>query len=152
MSHRPLTSLSSQQEQSAKDQASDFYETSLTERIHGENRVGNEQVLKQMGFSFRTSDQYKAGNFTLFESRWAQVARATEQPSVYWQEKIVKANEQSTMPYPGFEAWTGKTGYCKVDNKLYTKSGPLPTGQIYEEAPSSESQKTAAENSYPVIA
>jgi hypothetical protein len=142
----------SQQEQSAKDQASDFYETSLTERIHGENRVGNEQVLKQMGFSFRTSDQYKAGNFTLFESRWAQVARATEQPSVYWQEKIVKANEQSTMPYPGFEAWTGKTGYCKVDNKLYTKSGPLPTGQIYEEAPSSESQKTAAENSYPVIA
>lgn len=141
----------SQQEQSAKDQASDFYETSLTERIHGENRVGNEQVLKQMGFSFRTSDQYKAGNFTLFESRWAQVARATEQPSVYWQEKIVKANEQSTMPYPGFEAWTGGSGYCKVDNKLYSKTGPLPTGKVYEEAPSSELQKSSAENGYPVI-
>ena len=140
-----------QQEQTAKEQASDFYETSLTERIHGDNRVGNEKVLKQMGFSFRTSDQYRAGGFTLFESRWAQVARATSQPSTYWQEKIVKANEQNTMPYPGFEAWTSQSGYCKVDNKLYINTGPLPTGKVYEEAPSSELQKSAAENSYPVI-
>jgi hypothetical protein len=140
-----------QQEQTAKEQASDFYETSLTERIHGDNRVGNEKVLKQMGFSFRTSDQYRAGGFTLFESRWAQVARTTSQSSTYWQEKIVKANEQSTMPYPGFEAWTSQSGYCKVDNKLYINTGPLPTGKVYEEAPSSELQKSAAENSYPVI-
>ena len=142
----------SQQNELSKQQAADNYEAAVTERLHGENKIGNEKVLKQIGFSFRTTDQYKVGNFTLFESRWAQIARGSGQPSVYWQEKIVKANERNTMPYPGFEAWTGSSAYCKVDNKLYTETGPEPTGKVYEDAPSSEQSKTAAENSYPVIA
>lgn len=141
----------STQEQNAKEQAADTYEESITQRLHSEGRIGNEKVMKQIGFSFRTSDQYKAGNFTLFESRWAQVARTSGQPSVYWKEKIVKANERNTMPYPGFEAWTGSSAYCKVDNKLYTETGPEPTGKIYEDAPSSEQARTSAEGNYPVI-
>lgn len=120
------------------------------DRLYDEKRIGNEDTIKQIGFSFRSSDQYKVGKFTLFESRWAQIARTTQQTSNYWREKIVKANEQSTMPYPGFEAWIGES-YCQVDNKLYTKTGPLPTGPVYETAESSDVQKITAEGNYPVI-
>lgn len=120
------------------------------DRLYDEKRIGNEDTIKQIGFSFRSSDQYKVGKFTLFESRWAQIARTTQQTSNYWKEKIVKANEQSTMPYPGFEAWIGES-YCQVDNKLYTKTGPLPTGPVYETAESSDVQKITAEGNYPVI-
>lgn len=123
----------------------------FVDRLYAEKRIGNEDTINQIGFSFRSSDQYKVGKFTLFESRWAQIARTAQQTSSYWQEKIVKANEQSTMPYPGFDVWIGSNSYCQVDNKLYTKTGPLPTGQVYEQAEGSEVSKTTAEGNYPVI-
>ncbi len=56
-------------------------------------------------FSFRTSDQYKAVSFYLFENRWQQLARLDSVSLPVWDEAFVAfpGNITKTMPYPGYE-------------------------------------------------
>lgn len=136
-------------------QASKRYKSTFTDSLYSDNNIGNDQVLQTMTFSFRSSSQSRADGFKMFESRWAQRARALGDVTDVWQEKPVKANEVSTYPYPGAEAWLGDN-YTKVDSTLYTvqtdgKLGPKPSGVSYESNQENPISNVSPEGNYPVI-
>jgi hypothetical protein len=136
-------------------QAVKDYNKVFTDNLYSDNKTGNDKVIQTMAFSFRSSPQAKASNFKMFESRWAQRARALSEVSSVWLENPVKANESLTYPYPGAEAWLGDN-YTKIDSSLYTVQnggglGPKPSGQEYEQFSNNPSQVVSLEGNYPVI-
>lgn len=76
---------------------------------------GNDKVQDSMGFSFRTSSQYKAepDKFIVFESRWQQLYRVNGSLT-QWTEPIVRSPDgrTETRPHPGNDAWKD-SGYYK---------------------------------------
>tara|TARA_Y100001938_G_scaffold120883_1_gene168014 strand:- start:1712 stop:4657 length:2946 start_codon:yes stop_codon:yes gene_type:complete len=85
---------------------------------------GNNSKIASIGVSMRTQEQYLTSDFTLFEDRWQQLARLSEEASGTgsaqtgkWEENPVpitakKDEPIATYPYPGKEAW-------KDDHNLY---------------------------------
>jgi hypothetical protein len=75
---------------------------------------GNKEVQDAIGFSFRTSQQYKAeaDDFIVFESRWQQLYRV-QGALKQWDEPVVNSpDDQETRPHPGHDAWKDN-GYYK---------------------------------------
>jgi hypothetical protein len=139
------------------DEGEKYYKQIVADTKHTDNQIGNSRVLSTMGFSFRTTTQYRANSFVLFESRWAQRARMRGETMSTWKEAPVKAIGESTYPYPGAEAWLN-TSYRKVNTSLYTKAetgtgfGPKSAGSVYEQDPTGSAvEKVKADGQYPVI-
>lgn len=132
------------------------YKSLFTDYLYAKQRVGNDTVIKTMGFSFRSTAQSRVSDFMLYESRWAQRARMNNQSTNVWVEKPVQANENKTYPFPGEDAWTGQS-YRKINTSLYVKGnnglGPIPAGPDYEQASLAElPEAVTADGNYPVIA
>ena len=69
---------------------------------YDENRPGNADTIRTLEFSFRTDDQYRVDGFELFEDRWQQLARLSEQELDTWEEKPVTTGKGiDTWPFPG---------------------------------------------------
>jgi hypothetical protein len=131
------------------------YKQVFTEYLYAKQRIGNDTVVKTAGFSFRSSEQSRASDFMLYESRWAQRARMNGEGTNVWVEKPVQANENKTYPFPGEEAWTGQ-GYRKINTSLYVKGsngiGPVAAGPDYESASiENQPEPVSLEGNYPVI-
>lgn len=112
-------------------------------------------VAEGAGFSFRTTKQYETEGFMLFESRWAQRARASGLTAYKWKEKPVVTNSNETYPYPGRDAWLG-TSYRKLNSKLYTaqeSNGFMAKkpGEEYASATIEEESPESPNGNYPVI-
>jgi hypothetical protein len=147
--------LSKKIKKDTKVEGNKAYKQSFTEWLYDEKRIGNSKVLKTAGFSFRSTEQCRVSKFMLYESRWAQRARANGESTLTWTEKPVKANENDTYPYPGVEAWTG-SNYTKIDSTLYTNAGggygPVAAGPDYENVDISDKNTQVKPNgNYPVI-
>ena len=142
-------------EKSLKTGGERFYKLLFTNFIYADNYFGNYEVMKRTGFSFRSTDQCKVPGYVLFESRWAQRARATGQELQGWKEKSVQANEYKTYPFPGADIWLGRS-YVEVTNSLYTNGanglGPKPPGPDYENASANINPiGVSPEGKYPII-
>lgn len=138
-----------------KDTGVKAYKQVFTDFLYAEKRIGNPKVLKTSGFSFRSTEQCRVSKFVLYESRWAQRARANGEQTNNWTEKPVKANENRTYPYPGEEAWLGYN-YTKINSTLYTNPGsgygPIPAGPDYENVDVSDKNvQVKVDGNYPVI-
>ena len=94
-----------------------------------ESGPGNPATLASMGFSFRSD--YGITGVVFTESRWQQLNRMSGTYKV-WDEPLVLApGGRPTMPFPGFEAWTGPS-YRRVDPAYWTReAGDLPSGEVY---------------------
>lgn len=141
------------------DGGTNYYKQELTNRVYLDKYFGNDKTIATTSFSFRTTAQCKATDFMLFESRWAQRARANGETVKTWEEKSVAVNEVASYPYPGSFAWLGKT-YRKVDSTLYTKGSegfgpkdPATQWRAYEAAgnPSNLPEPLVPNKQYPVI-
>jgi len=131
------------------------YKQLFTDYLYAKQRIGNDTVIKTVGFSFRSSEQGRVSDFMLYESRWAQRARMNNQSTNVWVEKPVQANENKTYPFPGEEAWTGQ-GYRKINTSLYVKGsngiGPIAAGPDYESASLGEQPEAVTpDGNYPII-
>jgi len=100
------------------DTQSKAYANSIETRFYSEGRVGNADVQRSLGFSFRTATQYQTEHFQLPECGWQQLAGAAGTGQV-WHEKSVSVGDQELMPYPGKEAWKDKPTLLKFDHTLF---------------------------------
>jgi hypothetical protein len=123
------------------------YKQLFTDYLYAKQRIGNDTVIKTIGFSFRSSEQSRVSDFMLYESRWAQRARMNNQATSVWVEKPVQANENKTYPFPGEEAWTGQ-GYRKINTSLYVKgsNGIGPIASLGEQP-----EAVTPDGNYPII-
>lgn len=90
---------------------------------------GNQEVWNAVGFSFRTTEQYKLDNlFQVHESRWQQMYRVFGSKTT-WDEPTVDAPDGTeTLPHPGKAAWDDEDHYNYIDPDD-TKNVDLSKGQ-----------------------
>jgi hypothetical protein len=87
-------------------------------------RPGNDAVIKEIEFSFRTDDDYNVKDFELFEDRWQQMAREAGQKLDKWEEKPVKVIAgTSTFPFPGLANFKKIGGFKTQSWNIVEKSG-----------------------------
>ena len=82
----------------------DFYDANLMTPYYDDNKVGNDDVLATLGFTFRTDANYNVPDYKVFENNWQQLARLAGHATDQWQERAVK----ETYPFPGNKAYTGE--------------------------------------------
>lgn len=91
-----------------------------------ENSLGNYQLIKSLGFSFRIDDQYgvKFDDGFLVESRWQQISRIEGLSDNVWKmsDNVVLSPDEGTktLPYPGYTNWTSKPLFGTVNNVYWT--------------------------------
>jgi hypothetical protein len=86
-------------------------------------RPGNAETMDIMEFSFRTDEQYKIPDFLLFEDRWQQMARLTDDIPKRWTEKpVTNVSCGPTYPFPG-KKWLESDGFAMVDFNIITIAG-----------------------------
>lgn len=85
-------------------------------------RVGDANPAEGWGkyaFYFKSTDQYKAYGFTLYETRWQQRDRIFDGGGEAWTENPVVYLEEETYPYPGKAAWVDEPTLKQVDLEFY---------------------------------
>lgn len=101
----------------AKKAGQSDYDTLLDEASYQEGKRGADDIMSQLGFCFRTDEQYGSVGFFMFEDRWQQLARLTEQHLPEWVEPPVAFMEKDYYPFPGKLAYTG-TAYKQQDTTI----------------------------------
>ena len=110
-------------------------------------KIGNENTIKDIGFSFRTQEQYNIpSDFGVDESKWQNIVTNTESGGYPWEEVSVKTESgNETYPFPGKDYYIGdKQGY-------YTQKYTLidyETG-LYKDRWDAENNKPTDEYKYP---
>jgi hypothetical protein len=84
------------------------YESLLTTPLYSGLRAGSEETLQKSQFTFRTDDQYGTSDFQIYEDRWQHMASAAGSTTP-WKETAVVSAVGTTYPYPGQQAFEGKT-------------------------------------------
>ncbi len=105
--------------QAASRSAEVTHQREYVDFLHGEDREGSSRTILEGAFSFRTSEQYGAEDFRLFEARWQQQARGWNIGLPVWRERAVTKSGVKTMPYPGHSVATGSTSFATVDPTLF---------------------------------
>lgn len=97
----------------------DVFLSEVRTRFYDSNKAGEENTLKQVGFSFRDAAQYRTADFSAYEDRWQQLARLGSATLPKWEEIPVKTySEPETYPYPGKESYESGC-YYKHDFGLF---------------------------------
>ena len=112
----------------AQDVAPKIFEAGMYLPFRGPQRLGDADPAGGWGkyaFYFKTSADYKASAFVLYESRWQQRDRMFGGAAgSKWEENPVVYLNDETYPYPGKEAWTNPTGFKEIDLKFYNDLVP----------------------------
>lgn len=77
----------------------------LQAQFYDTGRPGNNDIIQQSEFSLRTTEDYGTAAFKLYEDRWQQLGRLSQQPATRWVENPVLSRGQETYPYPGAAAF-----------------------------------------------
>lgn len=147
-----LARLNEQNDTTFPQQAEQTYRVNPDTAFYGSNKAGTDTVLRQSGFSFRSTEEYLATDFAVYEDRWQQLARLGTPTGAVWKEKPVQTvNGGETYPYPGREAYTGNVYYEQPLNLFDPSSGcSKPRGGVYED-PQFGTPTPKSLNTYPVI-
>ena len=101
---------------------SDIQSALISARFTESGKIGDADVAGGWGasaFRFKSTGEYKATGFTLYETRWQQRDRLFSGEGVMWSEKSVDYLGDPTYPYPGATAWTVDPSLKEVDLKFY---------------------------------
>lgn len=90
-------------QQLLSNSASD-YQDQIAQQFYAAGQIGNSDVQKSLGFSFRNLAQYRTKGFKIPEAYWQQLASKAGAGTV-WKENPVSVNNQELMPWPGTEKW-----------------------------------------------
>lgn len=103
----------------AKTDGKDAYDTDVVSAYYGDGKLGNDDLLKALHFSFRdppTGDQYHVENLIWPESRWQQMVRlGAATGGNAWDEKPVVCQGEETYPYPGKRKWLEEAIFAQID-------------------------------------
>jgi hypothetical protein len=106
----------------ASSQSTQLYQAVVQTQFKDPNRIGDSDPAGGWGryaFYFKSTAGYKAGGFTLYETRWQQRDRLFGGGSKTWAENPVAYLEEDTYPYPGKEAWADNSTLREVDLEFY---------------------------------
>ena len=72
-------------------------------------KIGQEDTIKEAGFSFRTQEQYNIPlDFGVMESKWQNIVTNTENGGYPWEEvSVITESGEETYPFPGIDYYTG---------------------------------------------
>lgn len=101
------------------------YKQDLGTPYYASGQAGNSDTINQAGFSFRTTTQYLATDFQLWEARWQQQARNTKATLPTWTETAVPAASQQTYPYPGYDQLVKNKAFNQQDLALFDDTAGL---------------------------
>lgn len=83
-------------------------------------QIGAADTVKDVNFSLRTDDDYKAKDFKIFAARWQQLIQESGSGKV-WEERAVTAGTSTTYPYPGRQKYEGgEAFYPKLKSKYFS--------------------------------
>lgn len=127
--------------------------TQYTDDYYGEQKMGSDQIQKDLAFSFRNETQYSTDDFKFPEANWQRIQRLGGGGGTHWDEKIVKYQGQELMPYPGKQKWKDENTFCTLDPTLYDAAlhCDKARGSDYEDASYGEFATKVPNDSYLVI-
>ena len=128
------------------------YAAAFTNGLYSANEAGNDTVIREGQFTFRTDSQYNIHDFALYEDRWQHLARAGNVQLVSWQEPAVQSNVGTTYPYPGQNGFTSNNFYQQTDKLVDGATGNAVdrSDSGYTDPTFAASTKTSLQQ-YPVI-
>jgi hypothetical protein len=109
-------------EDEVNSKATEIFDMAFKLPYRESGRIGDADPAGGWGkyaFYFKSTGEYKADGYTLYESRWQQRSRMFGGSAETWTEKPVIYQEEPTYPYPGKEAWTEGEGFKEVDLLFY---------------------------------
>lgn len=90
-----------QSHDTARNNAGTQYGNVWDNALYVEGFCGDDQTIAEILFSFRTTPQYRAADYRLYEARWQQLARIWGTGTGFWTERPVPKSGQDTYPFPG---------------------------------------------------
>lgn len=117
---------------------------------------GNYETLQRVEFTLRSRQEYRTTAFTLFESRWQQLARLSNTVPATWEETAIRSTLAGSMyPYPGGSSYDSM--FCTQDLGMFDVEKGLPksrgdAGKLEEVYRTAEYQAPSAASllTYPV--
>lgn len=137
-----------------KKGAVETYEQVFKDYWYKDGGAGEDDTIRDAGFSFRTTEQYMAKEFKLFEARWQRMARESGRDMAVWKEKAVKSGSVDTYPYPGREPWAEKKTLLRQDLTLVdpaTGTAKARDSETYAAAELAEPEGVVPNDEYTVI-
>lgn len=103
------------------------YQQQLKPLLFDENRPGNNTVISQTAFFFRSSSEYGADKFKLYQDLWQQLSSAADLRE--WDETTtLDGYRRETMPYPGLTSMMAATYYKPQATFVESSGWPKQTG------------------------
>lgn len=103
----------------ARDQAETGYDSLWEQGLYADGQCGHAQTIADIGFSFRTTAQYRAEDFRLYEARWQQLARLWGSGTAFWAERPVAKAGEATYPFPGRTRLVDEPAFYTQDLTLF---------------------------------
>jgi hypothetical protein len=120
-----VTAFKDRLQQTLKDSKADGkagvseYKGTLNEAWYKTGQPGDDKTIDTVAFSFRSTEQYRAKDFSCWETAWQQIARETNLALATWTEPAVKVGSRKTMPFPGEQRLKQDKVYLQQKLKLY---------------------------------
>jgi hypothetical protein len=137
----------------AQDVAPKIFEAGMYLPFRGPQRLGDADPAGGWGkyaFYFKSTSEYKADAFILYESRWQQRNRMFGgNAGTKWLESPVWYLNDDTYPYPGKGAWTNPVGLKEIDLKFYNDL--VPEVKIEDKKNPGDEQSKPLDGFYSVI-
>jgi hypothetical protein len=132
------------------EQGDDLKKAKFEDKWHKSKRIGNDEVIEDVGFSYRDHDspgkQYGTENLRFLESRWQTLARiGGASGGETWTENPVSYQGRQLYPWPGRERWTGSGYFLRVSEYTMYDAGGYDRDRAgpYEEAKLGGEEKTS---------
>ena len=133
--------------------AYDIFESGMYKPFRGPQRLGDADPAGGWGkyaFYFKSTSEYKADAFVIYESRWQQRNRMFGgNAGAKWLENPVWYLDDDTYPYPGKGAWTNPVGLKEIDLKFYNDL--VPEVKIEDKKNPGDEQSKPLDGFYSVI-
>lgn len=129
-----LNATAAEMDRLRTDLTTDF-ETGITQFWYADEKPGNETVIKDAEFSFRTAAQMRTTDLSVPQGHWQQLAELAEQSGTVWTEPPVLFHNEETYPHPGKKRWKEQPAWLKLQLQLHNpKTGrDADRGEAYED-------------------
>ena len=135
------------------------YESVLDDRLDTLEDDEEDALVNTAVVSLRSAADYHgsdvcAEGFFMYEARWQQMARLTDQDLPTWKENPVMVDGKPTYPYPGLNVWNTGTAFRTQDLELFDYESGVSEerGERYHEPIHPESAKQPFAGHYLIYA
>lgn len=150
---RSAVSQVSQREDEEKKIGKKSYKSDVHTPWYEKDKAGHEDTIEKGEASLRDKDQYKCGDFVLYESYWQQLARLGSGTPSTWSENKVTFGDKELYPFPGKERWVKQPAFQELDTELFDVSTGLSKdrGSAYEDAEITPGDLKVLDGNYPIV-